>query len=299
MQFVGVTTGGSSIQKLFPAWAGLLGLEGAVLVGRDLPLDAGRVAYRAVVEEIRDDPTIAGALVTTHKVGIFGAAADLFDEIDEHARVHEEISCISKRDGRLIGSAKDPITAKESLEQIVPSDYFRLTGAHVLCLGLGGAGVAIASALLRREDAPRRFVAVALDDGRIRSLERALSRAGIGDRGVEYVVNADAAHNDALVATLPTGSLVINATGMGKDRSGSPVTDEVSHPELGVAWDLNYRGPLSFLWQAESQAAARRLRVHDGWRYFLNGWTACIADVYELELADRFAAMCAIAEEHR
>ena len=43
---------------------------------------------------------------------------------------------------------------------------------------------------------------------------------------------------------LPAGSLVINATGLGKDRPGSPLTDHCKFPENGLVWELNYRGTL-------------------------------------------------------
>ena len=35
-----------------------------------------------------------------------------------------------------------------------------------------------------------------------------------------------------------------------------------------------------FLDQAEIQAAERKLRVADGWEYFLHGWTQVIAEVF-------------------
>jgi shikimate dehydrogenase len=87
-----------------------------------------------------------------------------------------------------------------------------------------------------------------------------------------------------LMAALPPGSMVINATGMGKDRPGSPVTDAGLFPEGGLAWELNYRGELGFLHQAERQAKGRRLRVEDGWVYFVYGWSEAIAEVFGVEL---------------
>ncbi len=36
--FIGVTTGQSTITRLFPFWAAILGLEDARLIGVDLPL---------------------------------------------------------------------------------------------------------------------------------------------------------------------------------------------------------------------------------------------------------------------
>jgi shikimate dehydrogenase len=57
---------------------------------------------------------------------------------------------------------------------------------------------------------------------------------------VEYILNEDARKNDELMAILPPGSLVINATGMGKDRPGSPISDNGLFPERGIVWELNY-----------------------------------------------------------
>ena len=66
LYFIGVTTGKSSILKVFPRWSEALGL-GADIVGIDLPLHAPAEDYRQVVRFIRDDPMSKGALVTTHK----------------------------------------------------------------------------------------------------------------------------------------------------------------------------------------------------------------------------------------
>ena len=104
--------------------------------------------------------------------------------------------------------------------------------------------------------------------------------------------------NDALTRTLPPGSLVVNATGLGKDAPGSPITDAAPFPDHGYAWDFNYRGDLVFLDQARRQEAARRLHVEDGWRYFIHGWLAVIADVFhrDIPVAGKvFEELCAIA----
>jgi len=79
---------------------------------------------------------------------------------------------------------------------------------------------------------------------------------------------------------------VINATGMGKDTPGSPVTWEGKFPENGVAWEFNYRGELDFLHQALAQKEERNLTVEDGWVYFVYGWSAVVAQVLHFELTD-------------
>jgi shikimate 5-dehydrogenase len=101
---------------------------------------------------------------------------------------------------------------------------------------------------------------------------------------------------DRLDEGLPAGSLVVNATGMGKDRPGSPM-GAARFPENGLVWEFNYRGALGFLAQARSQQAARRLTIRDGWVYFLHGWSQVIAEVFGLTIdAPRFAALARIAD---
>jgi hypothetical protein len=83
---------------------------------------------------------------------------------------------------------------------------------------------------------------------------------------------------------------------MGKDRPGSPAPPDAPWPYGGIAWDLNYRGDLDFLRQARAVERKRSLRVFDGWRFFLHGWTAHLAEVFDIEMdAPTFAALSAAA----
>ena len=275
---------------LFPKWAEILDLD-ATVEGRDLPLGAEPAAYRDVVAEILGDDSIRGALVTTHKVGVIKHAADLFGELDDNARLCREVSCISKRAGRLIGHAKDPITAGRSLGRFVPRGA-RLPG--VLCLGAGGAGTAITVCLLRRDPGPKRLAVVDREPGQIENLRAIHSELGAGD--VEYHVTDEAAANDRLLESLPPGSLIINATGMGKDTPGSPLTDDALFPHGALGWELNYRGELDFLRQARRRAPERNLVVIDGWDYFLHGWIEVIAEVFDVAIGEgRFARLATAA----
>jgi shikimate 5-dehydrogenase len=86
--------------------------------------------------------------------------------------------------------------------------------------------------------------------------------------------------NDAVLAGLAAGSLVVNATGLGKDAPGSPLTDAARFPADAVAWDLNYRGDL----------------------VFLHGWTQVIAEVFDVVIptaGPRFDELGAIASAAR
>jgi shikimate dehydrogenase len=295
--FLGVSTSGSSIMDLFPRWAAILGLRGEIQ-GRDLPLAAEPAAYREAVRWIAEDDRVAGALVTSHKVDVYRHAGSLLSEIDRYARLCREISCISKRGGRLLGHAKDPITAGRALAALLGPDHWQDRQAQVLCLGAGGAGTAITVRLLTVEPAPARIIVADRDPTRLATLQIICEELGSGRVRLARVGSAEDA--DALLAGLAPRSLVVNATGMGKDVPGSPLSDRVAFPPGSVVWDLNYRGDLRFLRQALAQAERRGLELHDGWGYFLHGWSEVVAEVYGLDLTpELFTRLAGAAEPLR
>ncbi len=123
--FIGVTTGKSSIMKVFPLWMKVLGREEVILEGMDCKIHDDPEAYRQAVAQIKYDPNSLGALVTTHKIDLLTAARDMFDYLDPYALITDEISSISKLDGRLEGHAKDPITSGASLDAIIEQGLLR------------------------------------------------------------------------------------------------------------------------------------------------------------------------------
>ena len=290
MGFVGVSTAESSIMKIFPVWAEILGLPTHKLVNHDLPVDATPAQYVALVERIRDDPDHYGALVTTHKMGLFAAAHQLFDELDDFSKVCGELSSISKRDGRLIAHAKDPITAGLAASEFLPEDHFRRTGAHAICLGAGGAGTALTWYLAEREDTPELILVTDIDQTRLDHLRNVHARRGTPKSLIRYVLAKDAEMTRHILETAPAASLVANASGLGKDRAGSPVPNGTTFPIQGYIWEFNYRGSLEFLAQAKAQQGAAELIVVDGWRYFIHGWSQVIAEVFNIQLTDDLVA---------
>lgn len=301
--FIGVTTGKSSIMKVFPQWADHLGLGDVAMRGVDFVPHDTPERYREMVAFLKSDPHSLGALVTTHKLDLYDACRDQFDEIDPLATMMAETSCLSKRDGKLICHAKDPISSGLSLDGFLPSNHFADTGAEVFSMGAGGSTIALTWHLMqtsRGKDRPARIVVSNRSQPRldhIRSIHEALDH----DIPVEYVLAPTADDNDAILASMKPGSLIINATGLGKDAPGSPLSDAAQFPQDGIVWELNYRGDLVFLDQANAQSAARDLQVEDGWTYFIHGWTQVIAEVFDIAIPtsgpafDEIAAIAAKA----
>lgn len=282
MYFIGVSTGKSSIMQVFPKWMEHLGIEGTI-AGIDLPLDAPADAYRDVVSFIRADPLALGALVTTHKLNIVRAAGDLFSAFGDDAQVLHEISGISKRGDELWGNAMDPLTSGLALEAIVPDGYWAESGADLVLLGAGGSSLALTLYLHRRAqaggDVPRRIVVTNRRPARLEEMQAVHRELG-STLPLEYVEAADPDVNDRVVSAAAPGSVIVNATGLGKDRPGSPLTGGVVFPADAIVWEFNYRGDLVFLDQARAQQKSRQLRVVDGWVYFIHGWTRVISEVF-------------------
>ncbi|MBT7859982.1 MAG: shikimate dehydrogenase [Gemmatimonadetes bacterium] len=300
--FVGVTTGHSSIMRVFPAWANHFGFS-ASIVGIDCDLDADPTVYRRIVSFIAAEDQAVGAIVTAHKVGLLDACQDMFTDLDSHAALLREVSAITKRGDQLVGHAFDAATSGRALNAAIGECYWRDTDAEVLCLGAGGAGTAVVAHLLQRdaEDRPLHIRVSDRDPARLEAASRIHHRVS-HEAPVTFHLVRDASESDHLVNGLRTASLVINATGLGKDAQGSPLTATAHFPEHGVVWDLNYRGDLLFLTQAREQQASRDLRIEDGWAYFVHGWVHGISLVLGVDLpheGPEFEQLSAVAERSR
>ena len=288
MYFIGVTTTRSSIMKLFPVWADALGIGNAILKGIDIEINADPQVYRDVVEFIKNDELSLGALVTTHKINIYNAAKDFFDYLDPYATMLGELSSISKKDGRLEGYAKDPISSGLAIETFVPENYWKDFGGELFLMGAGGGSVAISSYLLnpnKEENIPSRIIITDLDETRLHSIEGIIKQIN-PNANVEYHLTPNVEQTDALLNQLKPHSLIVNATGLGKDRPGSPISDNAVFPNDSIVWELNYRGELDFMHQALRQKEERNLIVEDGWVYFIHGWTQVIAEVFHIDITE-------------
>lgn len=263
MYFIGVTTGQSAIHRIFPEWMRIAGQQGAELRGIDIAMGANADDYRRALTLIREDLESGGALVTTHKVAIVEHAGDLIDDLDADAALLGEASCLVTRDRKLRASAVDVECSGWSLHRILtPAE---LNGRDVLILGAGGAGTALATFLHRRYPNCR-LIVTDINPRRFAKLQFAECLSG----------------NDEALSQAHAGAVIVNATGVGKDRPGSPLSDAACFPPDAIAWELNYRGDLHFL----AQARAAGICAVDGWDYFVRGWSTITSRVFGFELTE-------------
>lgn len=284
--FIGVTTSQSSIMKLFPLWAKKLNIE-ADIKGIDINIHAEAEVYREVVQFLKDDGLSLGALVTTHKIDLYNAAKDIFDELDTYAKLFGELSCISKRDGKLIGHAKDHISSKLAMESFVPNDYWEQNSGEVFIMGAGGSSIAITSNLVdkaNKNNMPSKIYVSNRSKPRLESMKSIIKKISTGIE-IKYILAEEDTKNDIILSELKPYSLIVNATGLGKDRPGSPLSNKCDYPKHSLVWELNYRGDLLFMHHALKQKNEKDLHVEDGWIYFIHGWTQVIQEVFDINIS--------------
>ncbi|MBM9467854.1 hypothetical protein [Nakamurella leprariae] len=294
--FIGISTAGSSVHRAFPVWAPVFA-PGACLRGVDLPEDADPEQFRRLLVAMRDNPAVHGAVVTSHKLRLHRAAHDLLDAADTLVHLTHEINSLDTRDG-VRAFARDA----ESLDVVLRVPGVLHGGAPLVCIGAGGSAIALL--LATRLDVPATITAGApvpaaaarpltILGRRQASLDEiagVAQRCGIDQEGPDLVLATDSVSYRARLTDLPAGSVVINATGLGKTAPGSPLAGPEAFPPGIVAWDFNYRGPLTFL----EQARAAGVPTEDGWDYFLAGWSCALAAITGTELTDeRFADLVA------
>ncbi|MEG1997288.1 MAG: shikimate dehydrogenase, partial [Clostridiales bacterium] len=239
------------------------------------------------VEFIKKDPLSCGALVTTHKLDLYEACKDLFEYLDPYALMFHEMSSISKRDGMLCGHAKDPISSGLALSDFVPKNWWSEHGGDFYVIGAGGSAISMGSYLMREEfrgNYPQRIIVSNRSKPRLDAIEAIFKKLDPGGIAFEYKLCPEPEDNDRVLSEIRPYSVVVNATGLGKDRPGSPLSDACVFPKESLVWEINYRGELNFMHQANAQAGSRKLHVEDGWRYFIYGWTQVIAEVFHLPI---------------
>ena len=176
-----------------------------------------------------------------------------------------EIGLVFRRGDRLVGDAGD---AESNLQVPGACSVARVHGATAargaVILGAGGAGVALASTLAhtRRVGLFQRIMIADIDIARVETVRRL---AGEWAAAVPISMELVDDMADGFVESAGKGSVIVNATGLGKDRPGSPVSPRVQFPLESIVWDFNYRfapqQPGLFLETAADQAS--RAWPHD------------------------------------
>jgi shikimate 5-dehydrogenase len=249
------------------------------LIGVDMPAVAPDHRYRALVTKVRDDVSCAGVQVTSHKVRLYRAASSVIDRYSEDVSYLEEVGGLLVRTGTVTAVSPDAMALRRELMMVLGHRPKR----EIVILGGGGAARAIAFIAAELQKVSKVSITEA-DDARRLALGRWLGRLKAGNPSLELnAFPADA--NDNLVSSATGGAVIINATGLGKDSPGSPLSDHAPFPCDGVAWDLNYRGERHFLTQASRQATERRLAVRDGFSYFVDNWTCFLESALRKNLS--------------
>ncbi|MGK2867950.1 MAG: shikimate dehydrogenase [Mycobacterium sp.] len=168
------------------------------------------------------------------------------DEIDDAAAALGAVNTVVFRDGRAIGYNTDTTGFAHGFTEALPGAAM----ANVVLLGAGGAGTAVADALLRLGTA--HLSIVDLDVDRANSLAHELAV-----RHPEARV--DGSSFDKLSALLPDADGLVHATPTGMaEHPGIACDADLLHPGLWVA-DIVYRPLDTALLQAARAAGCRTL----------------------------------------
>ncbi len=294
--FVGVTTRSSAVVGLFRAWCDILGVNWT-LVHWDLAVDSPPNAYDRIVADFRS-LDVLGGLVTTHKANLFSSKWRAFDLLEPLSTILNEIGVVFKREGELCGGVSDVESGSVILASLTSSKVWLEGNRHAYILGAGGAGLAALWNLGYRGVGEAKQITIVDPDPYRREMAKRISSDSSFLCHVTVTAGVDGQADECINGS-EHGSLVINATGLGKDRAGSPVSSEFVFPCAATVWDFNYRGELEFLKLAESQAALRGLVIHDGFDYFACGWSFVMSRVagrpWSLEVFSQFLSVAAAA----
>ncbi len=122
---------------------------------------------------------------------------------------------------------------KLALEAFLPKNFWKNHGGEVFIMGAGGSSVAITSYLVEQKhngDYPSKIIISNRSEPRLISMKKSISRLN-PSVDIEYHLCPEIVDNDNLLKNLKPFSLIINATGLGKDRPGSPLTDSCEFPK--------------------------------------------------------------------
>jgi shikimate 5-dehydrogenase len=292
--FVGVTTRQSAVVPLFESWCRALRLNWE-LRHWDIELDASRKVYDQFLSSVRSENYV-GALVTTHKANLYSLSGLNFDLLEPSCVSLAEVGVVYRRGDAICGGVSDIESGGAVLERIVLSQHWKVGSRRAVVLGAGGAGLAAAWNLAVRGVGHATSVTlVEARRDRLLEVQDLLSR---WPTMVPLTLEHTTADADKFLTSPEPAGLVINATGLGKDRPGSPIASAASLPDRCMVWDFNYRGTLEFLKMARKPAVARDIECFDGGDYFAAGWSVVMCRVAGIPWSrEIFEVFRVIAEE--
>jgi shikimate dehydrogenase len=291
--FVGPSASRSRIHSLCPALSRVLG-EDLVVASADMPANQAPTAYTSLLLDVLSRDEVAGGVVTNHKLQFFDAFLQLGFPVSSIGKKLGVVSVFRRVGNRFYGTAEEPYAVLPAIDKICRCrcmDYFR----EIVIFGAGGAGRAItyAAAAHSSRYGVDRITVTDCDLHRIDGFRHLTCCGNLIDLHV-----ARTHVNDRLLREAARGALVVNATGLGKDASGSPISDHVDFPADSAAWDLNYRGSLDFLRQAKSQPSRCHVSCHDGFDFFLFDWLEILSFIFRLNLAEEKIRVFIQSAEH-
>lgn len=213
--------------------------------------------YRTVdIARLRIDPGQVGDLVASARVLGYDAlnithpckqlVVPHLDDLDERAARLGAVNTVIFTEQGAIGYNTDTSGFAAALDTGLPG----VSAAEVVQLGAGGAGTAVADALLTHGVEHLTIVDVDVD--------RASALAGVL-AGRFPQARVDAADADKLAALLPSADGLVHCTPTGMaDHPGLPLDAQLLHPDLWVA-DIVYRPLDTALLQAARAAGCRTL----------------------------------------
>lgn len=282
MFFIGVTTHNSFVNQVFCDWLKIINKD-AELIGVNLPVGCDEKEYSKIVSFIKSQPLALGALVTTHKVRLYNSTKQLFDNLPDPCNEFQEIGCIYKKGDALCGEVTDIFSVQSALYSFLELDYFSKRNSDFCILGGGGAGLALAYRILTDNNPkPQRLVLTDINKHRLLEIEHIIKKYDTSNILELYHVENYA---DSIVEALKSQSVIVNATGLGKDKEGSPFSEKNNIPKESYLWEFNYRwdNKPNFYNIAKEQERYKKLKLIDGWIYFIYGWMQVMSRVFHID----------------
>jgi shikimate dehydrogenase len=280
--FLGASASRSHVHAYFPHWASILG-EDATISSYELPIGAPPDAYSEFGEFLLRDAENIGCVITNHKLDAYRLCLDFHFPLEPTSRALEVVSCMRRANGSLIGNAEEV----QAVDRAIQTICWRRDGgqfSEVIIFGAGGAGRALAYSIARRVHIHHiaKITVTDTNPHRIADLAR-LANDWATRIPIRAALVGHGTTNDDIVEAAISPALIINATGLGKDFEGSPVSSSLVFPTGSTLWDLNYRGDLEYLAHGRAQSD---VSTHSGFELFVSSWIEALSYIFAVPVTN-------------